>query len=80
VQGSVVFRQYYPEGGWGHLVLMAALVTTLLTQGLVLGGQTALTGGLLFTFKPSPLLSSILWVRASKSKLLACQQAKSIDI
>ncbi len=64
VQGSVVFRQYYPEGGWGLLVLLAALVTTVLTQGLVLGGQGPLGRGLLRLFRPSQLEASLLWVSA----------------
>ena len=27
----MIFRQYYPEGGWGHLVLLAVLATTALS-------------------------------------------------
>jgi hypothetical protein len=64
VQGSVVFRQYYPEGGWGLLVLLAALVTTVLTQGLILGGPQPLGRGLLRLFRPSQLEASLLWVSA----------------
>ena len=62
MQGSVIFRQYYPEGGWGHLVLLAVLATTALTQGLVLGAQAALGRGLLWLYRPSHLQTSLLWV------------------
>jgi len=46
------------------LVLLAALVTTVLTQGLVLGGQGPLGRGLLRLFRPSQLEASLLWVSA----------------
>ena len=33
VQGSVIFRQYYPEGGWGYVIIFVGLIMTMLTQG-----------------------------------------------
>ena len=36
VQGSIVFRQYYPEGGWGWVLVLAGLLMTLLTAGFQL--------------------------------------------
>ena len=32
VQGSVLFRQYYPEGGWGCVVALVGVVMTTITQ------------------------------------------------
>jgi hypothetical protein len=58
-----MFRQYYPEGGWGHLVVVVALATTALTQGLLIGPQAALARGLIRLYRPSQLQSSLLWVR-----------------
>ena len=26
VQGSVIFRQYYPEGGWGWVIVFASFM------------------------------------------------------
>lgn len=36
VQGSIIFRQYYPEGGWGCVILLVGLIMVLLTSGLQL--------------------------------------------
>ena len=33
VQGSVIFRQYYPEGGWGYVIVFVGIIMTMLTQG-----------------------------------------------
>lgn len=35
-------RHYYPEGGWGWLVLVAALIVNILTHGLHQAGGTFL--------------------------------------
>ena len=32
VQGSVIFRQYYPEGGWGCVIVMVGGSITLELQ------------------------------------------------
>lgn len=33
VQGSIVFRQYYPEGGWGCVIVLVGLIMTIITSG-----------------------------------------------
>ena len=64
---------YYPEGGWGWVVVTVSVLTTIMTQGLVLGGgqvmvsmintrlgleQTHVTGVLVTT---GTLVSGQLW-------------------
>ena len=36
IQGSVLFRQYYPEGGWGYIVLFSFIIVTILSQVVLL--------------------------------------------
>ena len=36
VQGSVIFRQYYPEGGWGCVIILVGVIMIILTTGLQL--------------------------------------------
>lgn len=33
-RGLLLFRQYYLEGGWGYVVLLASFLTVLITSGL----------------------------------------------
>ena len=54
VQGSVVFRQYYPEGGWGWVIVLVGVTMLIQTTGF------QLSFGVLFKpaiwkFKPSHL-------------------------
>ena len=32
-----IFQHYYPEGGWGYVVLLSAFLSQILAQGLQLG-------------------------------------------
>ena len=32
-----IFQHYYPEGGWGYVVLLCAFLSQVLAQGLQLG-------------------------------------------
>ena len=61
IQGSVLFRQYYPEGGWGYIVLIAFTLVTILSQGLVLGAGI-LTKPTIWLYRTSQYQVLLLWV------------------
>ena len=52
VQGSIIFRQYYPEGGWGCVILLVGLIMVLLTSGIQLS-LGVLVRPATWKFKPS---------------------------
>ena len=52
VQGSIIFRQYYPEGGWGCVILLMGLIMVLLTSGIQLS-LGVLVRPATWKFKPS---------------------------
>ena len=54
VQGSIVFRQYYPEGGWGWVLVVVGLLMTILTAGFQLSFGVLLRPAV-WKFKPSLL-------------------------
>ena len=54
VQGSIVFRQYYPEGGWGCVIVLVGLLMTLLTAGFQMSFGVLLKPAV-WKFRPSRL-------------------------
>ena len=52
VQGSIIVRQYYPEGGWGCVILLVGLIMVLLTSGIQLS-LGVLVRPATWKFKPS---------------------------
>ena len=54
VQGSVIFRQYYPEGGWGCVILLVGVIMVILTSGIQLS-LGMLVRPATWKFKPSLL-------------------------
>ena len=71
VQGSIVFRQYYPEGGWGCVILLTGLLMTLLTTGFQMS-FSVLVKPAVWKFQPS-LLSflSLTGLSSSVSMVLS---------
>ena len=65
VQGSVIFRQYYPEGGWGYVIIFVGLIMTMLTQGFHLSFGV-LVKPAIYRFRPS-LFSFVSLGAASKA-------------
>ena len=61
IQGSVLFRQYYPEGGWGYLILLTYLLVNVLTDGFVLG-SLVLTKPMTWIFHLTDYQLLFLWV------------------
>ena len=54
VQGSIIFRQYYPEGGWGCVILLVGVIMMFLTSGTQLS-LGVLVRPAIWKFKPSLL-------------------------
>ena len=52
VQGSIIFRQYYPEGGWGCVIVFVGVIMMILTGGFQLSFGV-LVRPAIWKFKPS---------------------------
>ena len=52
VQGSIIFRQYYPEGGWGCVIVFVGVIMMILTRGFQLSFGV-LVRPAIWKFKPS---------------------------
>ena len=71
VQGSIVFRQYYPEGGWGCVILLTGLVMTILTTGFQMT-FSVLVKPAVWKFQPSMLsFLSLTGLSCSVSMILS---------
>ena len=71
VQGSIVFRQYYPEGGWGCVIVLVGLIMTILTTGFQMSFCVLLKPAV-WKFQPSMLsFLSLTGLSCSVSMILA---------